>query len=50
MTRNDVVRAARALERWGHERNWRGPDPYDGLNATPILIRRLRVSDSDYAS
>ena len=44
MTRNDVVRAARALERWGHERNWRGPDPYDGLNATPILIRRLRGS------
>ena len=25
--------AARALERWGNARDWRGPDPYDALNA-----------------
>lgn len=44
ITREEVVRTAQALERWGDERNWRGPDPYDGLNATPMLIRRLRQS------
>jgi hypothetical protein len=44
MARDDAVRAARALERWGHERSWRGPDPYDGLNAAPMLVRRLRGS------
>ena len=40
--RKDVVAAAHALERWGNERGWRGPDPYDGLNATrlaPVLRR-----------
>lgn len=42
--RTDAVGAARALERWGDERNWRGPDPYDGLNAAPMLTRRLRRS------
>lgn len=25
--------AAQALERWGSARGWRGPDPYDALNA-----------------
>jgi hypothetical protein len=28
--------AIRALERWGAERDWRGTDPYDGLNATRL--------------
>jgi hypothetical protein len=28
-----AVEAARALERWGNARGWRGPDPYDALNA-----------------
>ena len=34
--------AARALERWGSERQWRGPDPYDALNASrlPRVARR----------
>ena len=37
-----AVRAARAIERWGSERQWRGPDPYDALNATrlPEIARR----------
>jgi hypothetical protein len=39
----DALRAARALERWCSERGWRGPDPYDGLNATRF-IRPLRRS------
>jgi hypothetical protein len=30
------MRAAGALERWGNSRGWRGPDPYDGLNATRL--------------
>jgi hypothetical protein len=34
--------AARALDRWGSEREWRGPDPYDALNAgrLPRIARR----------
>ena len=37
-----AVRAARAIERWGSERQWRGPDAYDALNATrlPGIARR----------
>lgn len=34
--REDALRAARALERWCSSRGWRGPDPYDGLNATRL--------------
>jgi hypothetical protein len=33
--------AAIRLERWCHERAWRGPDPYDALNATAVA-RALR--------
>ena len=45
MRSGDVVGAAgaaRALERWGSERGWWGPDPYDALNATrlPGIARR----------
>ena len=34
--------SARALERWGSARGWRGPDPYDALNARrlPRFARR----------
>jgi hypothetical protein len=34
--------AARRLERWCHQCDWRGPDPYDGLSATrvPATLRR----------
>lgn len=39
----EAVRAARELERWCSEREWRGPDPYDGLNAT-TLASALRRS------
>ena len=37
-----VATAARAIERWGSEREWRGPDPYDALNASrlPRIARR----------
>ena len=28
-----AIDAARALDRWGTVRGWRGPDPYDALNA-----------------
>jgi hypothetical protein len=31
-----AVGAARTLERWGSERDWRGSDPYDALNATRV--------------
>ena len=44
LVREDAVGTARALERWGDTREWGGPDPYDGLNATPMLTRRLRGS------
>lgn len=38
----DPVDVARALERWGEARGWRGPDPYDGLNASRLvwMVRR----------
>jgi hypothetical protein len=37
----ELVDALRALERWGAERDWLGPDPYEGLNATRVpLLRR----------
>jgi hypothetical protein len=45
-----AVAAARALEAWGSKREWRGPDPYDALNARrlPRIARRsplaLRVA------
>jgi O-Antigen ligase len=37
-----TVEVAQRLERWCHQREWTGPDPYDGLNATrlPPAIRR----------
>jgi hypothetical protein len=31
-----AVQAARALERWGSACDWRGPDPYDALNASRL--------------
>ena len=36
-----AVQAARALERWGSDRGWWGPDPYDALNARrlPSIVR-----------
>ena len=36
------IAAARDLERWGRAREWRGPDPYDALNASrlPPIARR----------
>ena len=43
MRNETVIDVARRLERWGNERGWRGPDPYDGLNA--IRLRQaLRSS------
>jgi hypothetical protein len=36
---HESVEIARSLERWGSARGWRGPDPYDALNAT----RGLRI-------
>ncbi len=37
-----AVQTARSLERWGSARGWRGPDPYDALNARrlPRVARR----------
>lgn len=37
-----AVQTARTLERWGNARGWRGPDPYDALNARrlPRVARR----------
>ena len=39
-----LLDALRAVERFGAERDWRGTDPYDGLNATrlPSPLRRAR--------
>ncbi len=37
-----AVEAARALERWGSARDWRGPDPYDALNASRVPTAALR--------
>lgn len=41
--RQDAIELARRLESWGTEREWRGTDPYEGLNATR-LIAPLRAS------
>lgn len=45
--RNVVLEAARALEAWGWERHWVGPDPYDALNGrrlpNPPTPRARRV-------
>ncbi len=38
-----AVEAARALERWGSARAWRGPDPYDALNASRLPRVALRA-------
>lgn len=38
-----TVEVARALERWGSARGWRGPDPYDGLNTTRVPRVALRT-------
>ena len=45
-TRTDVIGAARVVEQWGRDREWRGPDPYDGLNATriPSQLRRTATA------
>lgn len=32
------------LERWGRERSWRGPDPYEGLNTPAGRMARSRRS------
>jgi hypothetical protein len=40
-----LVDALAALEAWGSARDWRGSDPYDGLNATRVpspLVRSRR--------
>jgi hypothetical protein len=34
--RRRLVEALAALEAWGSARDWRGSDPYDGLNATRL--------------
>jgi hypothetical protein len=34
----DAVAYAQLLERWGREREWRGSDPYDGLNSRRRLV------------
>lgn len=40
-----LLDAVRGLERWGAERDWLGPDPYEGLNATRLPIaKRTRLS------
>jgi hypothetical protein len=38
----EVADSLRRLEAWGEARDWKGPDPYDGLNATR-LVRPLRA-------
>src|SRR2546423_5592699 len=39
--RSAAVLAARRLEQWCADRDWRGPDPYDALNAkAPVRILR----------
>jgi hypothetical protein len=36
-----LAEALRRLESWGAQRDWLGPDPYEGLNATrPALLKR----------
>jgi hypothetical protein len=43
--RRRLVDALAALEAWGSARDWRGSDPYDGLNATRLaspLVRSRR--------
>jgi hypothetical protein len=43
--RQRLVEALAALEAWGSARDWRGSDPYDGLNAKrlpPPLVRSRR--------
>jgi hypothetical protein len=39
-----TIEVARALERWGSARAWRGPDPYDGLGASRVPGVALRSS------
>ena len=36
---------ARRLDHWGNERGWRGPDPYEGLNArrVPPVVKRTAL-------
>jgi hypothetical protein len=35
--RAEAAALARHLERWGAQRDWRGRDPYEGLNATRLV-------------
>ncbi len=41
-SRAEAEAFARGLERWGRERQWRGTDPYDGLNARRRALAPLR--------
>ena len=40
----ELVQVLAALEAWGSARDWRGSDPYDGLNATRLVspLKRSR--------
>ncbi|GIK76700.1 MAG: hypothetical protein BroJett022_03900 [Actinomycetes bacterium] len=40
MRRTALLGAARALEAWGWERGWIGPDPYEALNGTRVPVPR----------
>jgi hypothetical protein len=37
-----LARTTRELERWGAEREWVGPDPYEGLNAHRFRLLKSR--------
>jgi hypothetical protein len=41
-----VRRVTASLERWGWDRGWVGPDPYEGLNATRRAVAPFRRSAS----
>jgi hypothetical protein len=40
--REKATALAKQLERWGRERDWRGTDPYDALNAERELLGPLK--------
>jgi hypothetical protein len=40
--RTEATAFAQRLERWGREREWRGSDPYDGLNSSRRALGRLK--------
>ncbi len=41
-TRSEAVSFAQLLEHWGREREWRGTDPYDGLNSPLRALEPLK--------